>query len=408
MVFFSLLGEFFVTLWPVWLALLIVMGGSYMNRHRLGLYGHVYDSPVGIVGLFLVLFWVFAALLAGFMDLYEPLETVRGMKNKPPMTVPQGIENAQPFIFGGDKIQRDVFSRIIWGTQLVLPIAIFATAVSFTVGITLGLAAGYKGGWLDTVLSFIANAVLSFPVIVLFYLIVLMGKDSNLPIALAGIIFLFPIALLFFGLYGYFGGWSRKLLIACLIVGPVLIFAYLRIAYNLPGLGWLADWAARTFGGGDQETASSITIWVRDFLRLPGNMLNVFVAVSFASAPGAFRIVRGLALDTKTRDYVSAAETRGENSWYIMIFEILPNVRGPLIVDAALRVGYTTILLGTLGFLGIGLGTESPDWGSMINLGRSLLRVYPHMVLPPAIAIMTLVLGLNLLADAMREQSLKD
>jgi peptide/nickel transport system permease protein len=408
MTFLSMLTEMFITLWPVWIALVLVMGGSYMNRHRMGLYGHIYSSPVGIVGLGLVLFWIFAALLANFMDLYGALEPVSGMKNAKIMTSPGGDPDAQPFIFGGDKIQRDIFSRIIWGTRLVLPIAIFATAVSFTVGITLGLAAGYLGGKVDAVLSFIANAVLSFPVIVLFYLIVLMGKDSSLPVVLAGIIFLFPLALLFFGLYGYFGGFNKKLLIWCLILGPFLIFAYFRISYNLPNLEALAGWAGRSFGGEDQEAVSSLTIAVRDFLRLPGNMLNVFVAVSFASAPGAFRIVRGLALDTKTRDYVAASETRGENAWYIMIFELLPNVRGPLIVDAALRVGYTTILLGTLGFLGIGLGTESPDWGSMINLGRNVLRLYPHMVLPPAIAIMTLVLGLNLLADAMREQSLKD
>ena len=407
MTFISMLIELVITLWPVWIALALVMGFSYANRHRMGLYGHIYDSPVGMVGLGLVLFWVFAALLANFMDLYGPLEPVRGMKNAAPMSMPDPEHGTQAFIFGGDKIQRDIFSRIIWGTRLVLPIAVFATAVSFTVGITLGLAAGYLGGWVDTILSFIANAVLSFPVIVLFYLIVLMGKDSALPVYLAGMIFLFPILLLFFGLYGYFNGFTPKLGFWCLVLGPFLLFAYLRISYNFPNMEGLGAWVGQTFGS-DQESVSAISIAVRDFLRLPGNMLNVFVAVSFASAPGAFRIVRGLALDTKTRDYVAAAETRGENSWYIMIFELLPNVRGPLIVDAALRIGYTTILLGTLGFLGIGLGTESPDWGSMINLGRNVLRLYPHMVLPPAIAIMTLVLGLNLLADAMREQSLKD
>jgi hypothetical protein len=61
-----------------------------------------------------------------------------------------------------------------------------------------------------------------------------------------------------------------------------------------------------------------------------------------------------------------------------MLWEILPNARGPLIVDFCLRIGYTTILLGTLGFFGLGVSPESPDWGSTINEGRRLLTIYPH------------------------------
>jgi len=91
-----------------------------------------------------------------------------------------------------------------------------------------------------------------------------------------------------------------------------------------------------------------------------------------------------------------------------MLWEILPNARGPLIVDFCLRIGYTTILLGTLGFFGLGLSSESPDWGTTINSGRKLISVYPHAALVPALSLMSLVLGLNLLADGLREESLKD
>ncbi|MFZ3583762.1 ABC transporter permease, partial [Loktanella sp. DJP18] len=139
----------------------------------------------------------------------------------------------------------------------------------------------------------------------------------------------------------------------------------------------------------------------------PG-ILVVFVSVVFVNAPTVFRIVRGLTMDIKTRDYVAAAQTRGEGPWYIMLWEILPNARGPLIVDFCLRIGYTTILLGTLGFFGLGLPPESPDWGSTINEGRKLLLVFVHPPLPPAIALLSLVLGLNLLADGLREESLRD
>ena len=105
---------------------------------------------------------------------------------------------------------------------------------------------------------------------------------------------------------------------------------------------------------------------------------------------------------------MAAAQTRGESPWYIMLWEVLPNARGPLIVDACLRIGYTTILLGTLGYFGLGMPPESPDWGTAIKDGSQLLRLYVWPALVPAVALMSFVLGLNLLADALREESLKD
>jgi peptide/nickel transport system permease protein len=160
----------------------------------------------------------------------------------------------------------------------------------------------------------------------------------------------------------------------------------------------------------DPDLPALFRLWPEafDLFDVPGNLLIVFVSVVFVNAPTVFRIVRGLVLDIKTRDYVAAAQTRGEGPWYIMLWEILPNARGPLIVDFCLRIGYTSILLGTLGFFGLGVSPESPDWGSTINEGRRLLTVHPHPALPPALALMSLVLGLNLLADGLREESLKD
>jgi len=158
----------------------------------------------------------------------------------------------------------------------------------------------------------------------------------------------------------------------------------------------------------DAGTKVAVLPEAYDLFDIDSGILVVFVSVVFVNAPTVYRIVRGLALDIKTRDYVAAAQTRGEGPWYIMLWEILPNARGPLIVDFCLRIGYTTILLGTLGFFGLGLESESPDWGTTINTGRQLIRAYVHPLLPPALSLMTLVLGLNLLADGLREESLKD
>jgi ABC-type dipeptide/oligopeptide/nickel transport system permease subunit len=130
--------------------------------------------------------------------------------------------------------------------------------------------------------------------------------------------------------------------------------------------------------------------------------------VTLASSPYVMRITRGLVLDLRSRAFVAAAQLRGEPAWYIMLVEILPNARGPLIIDACLRLGYVTITIGTLGFLGLGLPPPDPDWGGMINETRQFALVFPHMVVFPCLAVSSLVLGFNMLADGLREISLKD
>jgi peptide/nickel transport system permease protein len=90
-----------------------------------------------------------------------------------------------------------------------------------------------------------------------------------------------------------------------------------------------------------------------------------------------------------------------------MLVEILPNAREPLIVDLCLRLGYVIITIGVLGFLGLGLPPPDPDWGGMINETRQMALVFPHMTIYPCIAISSLILGFNLLADGLREISLR-
>lgn len=133
--------------------------------------------------------------------------------------------------------------------------------------------------------------------------------------------------------------------------------------------------------------------------------VNVVFAIAIVGTPGVARLVRSLTLDIKTRDFVRAAETRGEDMIYILIREILPNAKGPIIIDAMLRVGYAIFAMGTLGFLGLGLPPPSPDWGSMVSKGREfILSGSPWAALWPSLAIASLVIGLNLLADGLREE----
>ncbi len=386
---------------PVWVSLIILYAMSIAFKRRLGLYGKLYDSPIGMIGFGLVMFWVFTGIF-GAMDLivtHDPLAQVSGMKNKVPGTPLPNLEEGEFawYLLGGDNLARDVFSRMVKGAWIVVQIAPLATMFAFMVGITLGLPAGYYGGRLDTFLSFLANLILAFPVILLFYLLVTPEiVATGVPNYMAAVLFLFPI--LFLGVLLNSRYYTRPKFRTPLLIGVlgVAIWLYLSLIST----------------GGYVINTDDYRIWglptYLDLFDIPGGILVVFVSVVFVNSPTVFRIVRGLALDIKTRDYVAAAQTRGEGPWYIMLWEILPNARGPLIVDFCLRIGYTTILLGTLGFFGLGLPPESPDWGSTINEGRKLLSIYLHPALPPALALLSLVLGLNLLADGLREESLKD
>ncbi|MGC9417349.1 MAG: ABC transporter permease [Rhodovulum sp.] len=381
----GIVGRISARLLPVWIALAVTFAVSVIFKRRLGLYGNLFDNIVGMIGFGLVMFWVFTALFANLVVTFDPVQDViSGMKNKAPGTPLPSPEDGQYgyYLLGGDALARDVFSRMVMGARVVLTIAPAATLFAFMVGIVLGVPAGYLGGKFDTILSFIANLVLAFPVILLFFLlvtpeIVLMG----VPTYMAAVLFLFPIIFLVILWNSRF---HTKPMTRNLYVGLTLLIG----GWLYLGLAWNQD----PFG----------------LISIPGGVLIVFVSVVFVNSPTVFRIVRGLTLDIRTRDYVAAAQTRGEGPWYIMLWEILPNARGPLLVDFCLRIGYTTILLGTLGFFGLGLPPESPDWGTSINSGRGLLQFFPFPPLVPAVAIMSLVLGLNLLADGLREESLKD
>ena len=395
-------GGMALRFWPTLAALAVLFAFSVTFRPRLGLYGQILGSGVGIAGVLICSFWIFTAIFSNWIAPLDPRVQVAIMKNAVPGAI--NPDNQMVFLLGGDGLARDVFSRLVHGARIVLTIAPAATLIAFIVGITLGLPAGYFGGKIDSFLSFLANLVLAFPVILLFYLLVAPGiMDTPLPYLLGGILFLVPIA--FFVILFWTKFETR----------PDRLWRYIPVTLAVGAWLWLSLMSTSSLLNLLNERGLS---WVASFLDLPifkvisiePNELNIFVAVVFASSPGVFRIVRGLTLDIMTRDYVAAAQTRGEVPWYIMLWEILPNARGPLIVDACLRIGYTTILLGTLGFFGLGMGPESPDWGTAIKDGSQIaqLRLYTWQGVAPAIALMSLVLGLNLLADALREESLRD
>jgi peptide/nickel transport system permease protein len=274
----------------------------------------VFESRVATIGLAMVVFWVLVGIVSLFWTPYHPNAT----------SFSQNLSPNATNILGTDHLGRDILSRLMQGTQVILlktrlpngvsipgGVAIWGVLGSLFFGSILGLNAGYRGGWADQVIMQVLDALIAFPQIVL-YLVVISA-----------------------------------------------------------------------LGQGD---------------------LVVILAITMTGAPGVARLSRSLALDIKTRDYIRAAETGGEKVWYIMFREILPNARGPLLVDAMLRVGYAIFAIGTLGFLGIGLPPPDPDWGNMVNEARKNIFSNQWAVIWPALAIASLVIGLNLFADGLREE----
>ena len=146
-----------------------------------------------------------------------------------------------------------------------------------------------------------------------------------------------------------------------------------------------------------------IILYLIIIARFGASAFNIIAVIAVTQAPIIARIVRAVTLDVKNRDYVAAARMRGESVWFILMTEILPNARGPLIVDFFLRLGYTVIAIGVLGFLGVGLPPPDPDWGGMIKETYGMIFVWPHMTLIPALAVSSLVIGFNFLATGLRE-----
>jgi len=289
---------------------------SFWNRLRKGL-GIVFASRVAAIGLGVVAFWALIAIISLFWTPYPP-NAQSFAQNLPPNPVNW---------LGTDHMGRDLASRLMAGAQVILlktrlpvgektislpiGVALWGVIGSLLIGTFLGVNAGYRGGRVDQTSMQFLDALIAFPQIVL-YLVVISA-----------------------------------------------------------------------LGQGD---------------------LVVILAITVTGAPGVARLARSLALDIKTRDYIRAAETRGESKWFIMLREILPNARGPLLVDAMLRVGYAIFAIGTLGFLGIGLPPPDPDWGNMVNDARRYIFTSPFPVIWPSLAIASLVIGLNLFADGLREE----
>lgn len=138
---------------------------------------------------------------------------------------------------------------------------------------------------------------------------------------------------------------------------------------------------------------------------LGSEMIYLILCVGVIFAPIIARVVRGAVIELKTREFIEAAQMVGASNLRIIRRELLPNLVNLLLVEITLYFGYAILLSSGLGFLGLGVQPPSPDWGAQISAGSDWLLAAPWIVLFPSLAISTLVIAINLLADRLTKHT---
>jgi peptide/nickel transport system permease protein len=178
-------------------------------------------------------------------------------------------------------------------------------------------------------------------------------------------------------LMGYFGGWIDNIigrLVDAVLAVPFIVLAILVLTALSAG-------------------AEGISV----------SPLKLIMVIGIAFTPIVARTVRSAVLAERGLDYVQAAKLRGERPPYIMLFEILPNVMGPIVVEATVRLGYAVFAVATLAFVGYGPQPPSPDWGLQIADQYADVTLAWWAIVFPALAIASLVVAINLIADTVQQ-----
>lgn len=272
------------------------MTQSALSPSRSGYFGYTF-SPIGMVAFLVILFWATVALLAPHIAPY-PIGKIVDMDYFGPMS--------SKFWLGSDYLGRDMLSRIILGARYTLGIALAGVLIASGSGVILGMAAAVIGGWFDTLLSRLMDALISIPS-KLFGLVVVAAVGSSLP---------------------------------ALIMTLAVIYI-----------------------------------------------------------PGSYRFARALAVNVNTMDFITVARIRGENTFYLAVSEILPNIMRPVLADFGLRFVFIVLLLSGLSFLGLGVQPPLADWGALVHENIQGLSFGSAAVIAPSIAIASLTISVNLLID---------
>jgi len=263
---------------------------------------HLDRYRLAAVALLVVALAVLAAIMAPGLPLPDPDAVNTANRLKPPGTPGHPL--------GTDEFGRDLLSRLLWGARVSLLAGVGTAAAAMLLGVSLGLLAGFYGGWAEVLIMRFTDILMAFPFI----------------------------------------------LLAIAIVA---------------GLG-------------------------------PG-LRNAMIAIAIVGFPIYARLVRGVVLSVREREFVEAARALGSPDRRILGRHVLPHLLSPVVVAFSLDVGAKILTTAGLSFLGLGTQPPTADWGSMLATGRQFVILSPHVVLLPGLAIFVTVLALNLVGDAVRD-----
>lgn len=196
------------------------------------------------------------------------------------------------------------------------------------------------------------------------------GGRFSLSVGILAVLLGTAVGMVFGALAGYFGG-----------VVDDIIMRFVDILQSIPGI------------------LLAITISV---VLGPG-LGNTLLALSFGGIPMACRLLRASILGIRHQEYLEAATSINASTARIIFKHVIPNSFAPLLVSSTMSIGNVIMMGAMLSFIGLGVQPPTPEWGSMIASGRSLIRTCPWMVTFPGIFIMLTVLALNLFGDGLRD-----
>jgi peptide/nickel transport system permease protein len=347
-------------------------------------------SPLSIVGIAIVAFYVIIAVLAPVIAppvTADPYQIWRDGFSQIPRSPGSPVLDEvarrvgwNVHYFGVAEGGYDIFYGCIWGTRTAFRVGVLVIVIALTIGIVLGSIAGYYGGIVDEILMRITDIVLAFPGLILAMALVIAlppiwSIDIGM-IALAAIIFLIHIIIC------HLLKIKRSFLIGAIsTIGFLLIYWQL---FNSPPVS---------------------------IIHLELNQLDkVLIALAIVGWPGYTRVIRAEILRVKGEDYVEAAKAAGCSDMRIITRHILPNSIYSIIIMASLDIGSIVLTAAALSFLGIGAPPGYADWGQMISFARNWIWAgfqdpwkYWYTFTIPGIFIFTFVLGWNLLGDAFRD-----
>jgi peptide/nickel transport system permease protein len=199
---------------------------------------------------------------------------------------------------------------------------------------------------------------------------IIYGARVTLLMSGASVAIIMVIATIVGFLAGYYGGWIDTGLM--MVVDLLLAFPSLILGVAVAGI-------------------------------LGPSLINVMIAVSVVWWASHARVIRGMVLSARSREYVEAARAIGAGDGRIVVYHISRNIVGPFVVLVTLDMGWIILGIAGLSFLGLGAQPPTPEWGAMLNDSRSYMQTSPLLLLAPGAAIFLLVLGFNLLGDGIRD-----